>query len=107
MIDADGWMHTGDLAEMDPSGYVRIAEPDQDLVVRAARTSRRGDRGTPHTPIIVDGRHQGALSGERLMAVVKLKQRAELTIERLREYCMGTSRDSRSRGACGSSTSSR
>lgn len=48
VIDADGWMHTGDLAEMDPSGYVRIAGRIKDLVVRGGREHlAAGDRGTP------------------------------------------------------------
>lgn len=48
VIDADGWMHTGDLAEMDPSGYVRIAGRIKDLVVRGRREHlAAGDRGTP------------------------------------------------------------
>lgn len=33
-IDADGWMHTGDLAEMDDAGYVRITGRIKDMVIR-------------------------------------------------------------------------
>lgn len=95
VIDADGWMHTGDLAEMDPSGYVRIAGRIKDLVVRGGENiSPREIEELLHThPDIVDGHVIGvpdAKYGEELMAVVKLRNDApELTIERLREYCMG------------------
>lgn len=95
VIDADGWMHTGDLAEMDPSGYVRIAGRIKDLVVRGGENiSPREIEELLHThPDIVDGHVIGvpdAKYGEELMAVVKLRNDApELTIERLREYWMG------------------
>lgn len=57
VIDADGWMHTGDLAEMDPSGYVRIAGRIKDLVVRGGENiSPREIEELLHThPDIVDG----------------------------------------------------
>ena len=33
-IDADGWMHTGDLATMDAEGYVNIVGRIKDMVIR-------------------------------------------------------------------------
>ena len=33
-IDADGWMHTGDLATMDDEGYVNIVGRIKDMVIR-------------------------------------------------------------------------
>ena len=33
-IDADGWMHTGDLGVMDDEGYVRITGRIKDMVIR-------------------------------------------------------------------------
>ena len=38
-IDAAGWMHTGDLAEMDEAGYVRIVGRIKDMIIRASRSS--------------------------------------------------------------------
>jgi fatty-acyl-CoA synthase len=94
VIDADGWMHTGDLAVMDACGYVQITGRIKDIVVRGGENiSPREIEEFLHThPDIVDGQVIGvpdARYGEELMAVVMLRDGAELTIERLREFCTG------------------
>lgn len=33
-IDSEGWMHTGDLAEMNEQGYVRIVGRNKDMIIR-------------------------------------------------------------------------
>ncbi|MFZ1175416.1 MAG: AMP-binding protein [Mycobacterium sp.] len=95
VIDADGWMHTGDLAAMDACGYVQITGRIKDIVIRGGENiSPREIEEFLHThPDIIDCHVIGVPDeryGEELMAVVMLRDGApRLTVEGLHEFCTG------------------
>lgn len=94
-IDADGWMHSGDLAVLDDDGYVRITGRIKDMVIRGGENiyPREIEEFLYGHPDIADVQVIGVPDekyGEELMAVVTLRDKAPaLTVEVLREFCAG------------------
>jgi fatty-acyl-CoA synthase len=94
-IDAEGWMHSGDLAVLGVDGYVQITGRIKDMVIRGGENiyPREVEEFLYTHPDIVDAQVVGVPDqayGEELMAVVILRDGAPvLTIERLREFCTG------------------
>ena len=94
-IDADGWMHTGDLGVMGDDGYARITGRIKDMVIRGGENvyPREIEEFLHTHPDIVDAQVIGVPDeryGEELMAWVRLRNGARaLTPEALREFCDG------------------
>jgi fatty-acyl-CoA synthase len=92
-VDADGWMHTGDLAEMAGDGYVSIVGRIKDMVIRGGENvyPREVEEFLYSHPDIEDVQVIGVPDpryGEELMAWVKLRPGApELAVEQLRAFC--------------------
>jgi fatty-acyl-CoA synthase len=93
-IDADGWMHTGDLATMDEDGYVNIVGRIKDMVIRGGENvyPREVEEFLYSHPDISDVQVIGVPDerfGEELMAWVILRPGATLDADGLRAFCQG------------------
>ena len=94
-IDTDGWMHTGDLAEMREDGYALIVGRIKDMVIRGGENvyPREVEEFLYSHPDVSDVQVIGVPDqkyGEELMAWVVLRPGAEpLTAEAVREFCKG------------------
>jgi fatty-acyl-CoA synthase len=96
VIDQARWMHTGDVAVMDPEGYLTITGRIKDMVIRGGENvyPREVEEFLYTHPDILDAQVIGvpdARYGEELCAWVRLRPGApELTAEALRDYAAGT-----------------
>jgi len=94
-IDADGWMHTGDLAEMREDGYCNIVGRIKDMVIRGGENiyPREIEEFLYTHPDIEDVQVIGVPDeryGEELAAWIKLRAGAEpLDEQKVREFAHG------------------
>jgi fatty-acyl-CoA synthase len=93
-IDADGWMHTGDLATMDTEGYVNIVGRIKDMVIRGGENiyPREIEEFLFKHPAVQDVQVVGvpdAKFGEELCAWVVIKPGQASTEDDLRGFCKG------------------
>ncbi len=51
VIDAAGWMHTGDIAEMDQDGFIKIKGRIKDVVIRGGENLFQKRLKTFYIPI--------------------------------------------------------
>ena len=111
-IDADGWMHTGDLAVMDDNGYLRIVGRIKDMIIRGGENvyPREIEEFLHGLPEIADAQVIGVPSeryGEEVMAWVKPRDGATLMQTSSPPPAAAGSPPTRSRATGGSSTTSR
>jgi fatty-acyl-CoA synthase len=93
-IDSDGWLHTGDQAAMDETGYVRITGRIKELIIRGGENiapKEIEDLLRQHEKVadayvygIPDERY-----GEEVAAAVRLKPGETATVEEIRQFCDG------------------
>jgi fatty-acyl-CoA synthase len=93
-IDADGWMHTGDLAVMADDGYVNIVGRSKDMVIRGGENvyPREIEEFIYTHPDVEDVQVIGVPDdryGEELMAWVRLRAGATIEPEDIRQFCQG------------------
>ena len=94
-LDAEGWMHTGDLAVMDVDGYVQITGRIKDMVIRGGENiyPREIEEFLYTHPDILDAQVVGVPDekyGEELMAWIRLREGvADFTVDDLRAFADG------------------
>jgi fatty-acyl-CoA synthase len=94
VIDADGYLHSGDLGIKDENGYYRITGRIKDMIIRGGENiyPREIEEFLYHLPQIKDIQVAGIPSpkyGETVGAFIILRENARLTSEEVREFCRG------------------
>ncbi len=93
-IDAEGWLHTGDLAVMDENGYYKITGRIKNMIIRGGENiyPREIEEYLYTHPKVSDVQVFGVPDkkyGEQVMAAIKLKDGESATIEEIKEFCKG------------------
>ena len=93
-IDAEGWLHTGDLAVMRPDGYFRITGRAKDMVIRGGENiyPREVEEFLYTHAAIAEVQVVGLpdeSKGETLCAWIRLKAGENITEEEVRQFCCG------------------
>jgi fatty-acyl-CoA synthase len=91
-IDADGWLHTGDLAVRLPNGYYKITGRLKDMVIRGGENiyPREIEEFLFTHPAVEQAAVVGlpdSKYGEELCAWIKLKAGAAATESEIRDFC--------------------
>jgi fatty-acyl-CoA synthase len=93
-IDAEGWMHTGDLAAMDDEGYLRIVGRIKDMIIRGGENiyPREVEEFLYGLPEVEQVEVIGVPSeryGEEVMAWIRVSAGSKLTGDDLAAACRG------------------
>lgn len=91
-IDASGWLHSGDIATMDASGYVRIVGRIKDMIIRGGENiyPREVEEFLYQHPAITEVQVFGIPDekmGEEVCAWIQLNEGADLTADDVKAYC--------------------
>jgi fatty-acyl-CoA synthase len=91
-VDAEGWLHSGDLGVMDEDGYVAVVGRLKDMIIRGGENiyPREIEEFLFTHPDIQDAKVIGVPDerfGEEVCAWVQLKEGATLGEEEIRAFC--------------------
>ena len=91
-IDASGWLHSGDIATMDASGYVRIVGRIKDMIIRGGENvyPREVEEFLYQHPAISEVQVFGVPDekmGEEVCAWIQLNEGARLSADEVKAYC--------------------
>ncbi len=93
-IDADGWLHSGDLGIMDENGYLRITGRHKDMIIRGGENiyPREIEEFLYGMDGVSDIQVVGVPSkkyGEEVGAFIILKDGVDMEPEDVRDFCRG------------------
>ena len=93
-IDKDNWLHTGDLAVMDESGYCKITGRIKNMIIRGGENiyPREIEEFLYTHPKVSDIQVYGVPDrkyGEQVMAAIVIKKGVSMTEEEVTEFCKG------------------
>ena len=93
-IDAEGWMHTGDLGTLDDEGFCNIVGRSKDMIIRGGENiyPREIEEFLYRHPKIADVAVIGVPDekyGEEVCAWVRLQAGVSAVEEEIREFCRG------------------
>jgi len=93
-IDADGWLHTGDLGEVDENGYFRVTGRMKDMIIRGGENiyPREIEEFLLTHPKVLDVQVVGVPDtkyGEQVLAAIQLREGAAATADEFIAFCGG------------------
>jgi len=93
-IDAEGWLHTGDLGEVDQNGYFKVTGRIKDMIIRGGENiyPREIEEFLYTHPKVANAQVLGvadAKYGEQVLAAVQLKNGLSASADEFIEFCKG------------------
>jgi fatty-acyl-CoA synthase len=94
VLDAEGWLYTGDMARIDDKGYLHIVGRKKDVIVRGGQNIYPAEieHHLETHPLIEKAAVVGvpaAVGGESVWAFVLLKDDARMTVQEVLDHCRG------------------
>lgn len=94
VIDADGWLHTGDLGAMDEAGYVRVRGRSREVIIRGGQNiyPPEIEQALALHPAIAAAAALGVPDerlGQQVAGVVQVREGHEVGAEALAEFLAG------------------
>lgn len=91
-IEPDGWLHTGDVAQMDGEGCVYIVDRKKDMILTAGYNVypaeiERVVGGHPAVALVAVGSVPDEMKGELAKAYIVLKEGINATEQEIIEFC--------------------
>ena len=94
VIDAEGWLHTGDLGVMRPDGYIHLTGRDKDMIIRGGENiyPREIEEFFYTHPKVAEVQVIGLPNeylGEVVVAWIRLRPGETATDTEIRDFCHG------------------